>query len=118
MVLLAVAIALPQLATPAMEDGPCHAVTAFMTVQLGQDVPPVIRVVDVAQEVERFADAAEFAKRQGEPGRAVVGLQHPGQAGGPHRAELERPASRSRSSQCWATSPRSTLLAARASSIP
>src|SRR3954452_7712026 len=89
LVLLALAVALAELAPLAMEDDAGELVTALAAVELHQDAPAVALVVDEAQQVERLHQAAQFLECAGEPRRAVVRLQRAGEAGGAHDPELQ-----------------------------
>ena len=91
LVLLTFSVTLAQLAPPAMKDDAGELVTAFSAVKLDQDAATIGLVVDVAQKIERLDQPAEFFKRAGQLGRAVLGLQRADQPGGLHGAELERP---------------------------
>jgi hypothetical protein len=46
-------------------------VTAFATVELGEDAAAIGIVVNVGQQVERLDDPAEFFQRPGQPGRPI-----------------------------------------------
>ena len=54
LVLLALAVALPELAALAVKDHAGEPMAAFVAVELGQDAPPVAFVVDEAEQVERL----------------------------------------------------------------
>ena len=60
--LLALAVALPELAALAVKDRAGEPVTAFVAVKLGQDAAPVAFVVDEAEQVERLDEAAQLLR--------------------------------------------------------
>ena len=63
LVLLSMAIALPQLAPLAMEDVARKHVTALAAIELHQDAPAIGFVVEVVQQVDGLDDAAKLRQR-------------------------------------------------------
>ena len=63
LVLLALAVALADLATLAVEDRPRHAVAALTPVQLREDSPAIGLVIEVGQQVERLGHPPQLADR-------------------------------------------------------
>jgi hypothetical protein len=84
LVLLALAVALAQLAALAVEHGAGEPVAALAAVELGQDAAPVALVADVGEQVEALHHPPPLLQRAGEPRRALARLQRPDQAGGLH----------------------------------
>ena len=74
LVFLALAIALPQFATLAVEHDAGELMTTFAAVELHQNAPPVSFVVNEAEQVERFYQPAEFFESARQLGRTVLGL--------------------------------------------
>lgn len=73
-----------------MEDDAGELVATFAAVELEQDAPAIALVVDEPEEVERLHQPPDLLERAGEPGRAVVGLEHAGEPCRAHDAELQR----------------------------
>jgi hypothetical protein len=99
LVLLAFAVALPQFAPLAVEDCPRHAVPALATVELGEDTAAIRFVVEVIQQIKRLGYAPKLTDGPTECRGAPTALKAADQLRGTHRAHLQGPATRSRSSQ-------------------
>jgi len=48
LILLPLAIPLPQFAALPMKDGPCHAVAAFPAIELGEETSAIAFIIDIA----------------------------------------------------------------------
>ena len=73
MIFLPFAVSLPEFAPLAMEDDAGELMASLSTVELNQDAPTILFVVDVAQQIERLDEAAEFLKPPRQPvGRSLV----------------------------------------------
>jgi hypothetical protein len=57
LIFLPFTIALPQLATLSVKDRTRHAMTTFAAVQLGQDMPAIVFIIDIGQHIQRFGNA-------------------------------------------------------------
>ena len=90
LILLPLAVALPQLAALAVEDDAGEPVASFAAVELDQDAPAVGLVVDVGQQVERLDDPAELLQCPRQPGRPIVRLKRAHQPAGLHEPQLQR----------------------------
>jgi len=64
---LAFAISLAQFAAFAVEDDPGKLMASFTAVELNEDAPPVVFVVDEAQQVKRLDEATQLLQGAGEP---------------------------------------------------
>ena len=90
LLLLLLAVGLPDLAAVAVADAPGQAVPELLAVELGEDAAALLLAVDVAEHVQRLDDAAELGERAGQRGRAVLDLQDAHDGAGMDAAELER----------------------------
>jgi len=75
LVFLPFAVALPELAPLSMEDDAGELMASLAPIELDQDAPAVLFVVDVAQQIESLDETAEFLKSPRQPGWPVVGLK-------------------------------------------
>lgn len=75
LVFLPFAVSLSEFASLSMEDDAGELMASLATVELNQNAPTVLFVVDVAQQIESLDEAAEFLKPPRQPGWPVVGLK-------------------------------------------
>ena len=73
-----------------MMDAPAEAVTQFRVVELGQDAPPEHGVVDIAQNVDRLGDPADFRECTRQCGWLVPDLERAHDAGRLEMSEFQR----------------------------
>ena len=81
LIFLPLPIALLQFAAFAVEDDPRQHVPGFAAIEPHEDTAAVGLVVEVVEQVHCLDHAPEISKGTRDLGRAVVGLQHPHQAG-------------------------------------
>ena len=91
LLLLLLAVDLPDLAPVAVANAPGQAVAELLAVELGQDAASLLLAVDVAEQVQCLHDAAEFGQRARQRCRTVLDLQNAHDGAGLDAAELERP---------------------------
>jgi hypothetical protein len=92
LVLLALAVALPQFAALAVEDRSCNAVPALATVELGEDAAAIRLTVPLVQQVHRLGHATQFADRPAQRRGALctypsIGGRKRGEEVGGHRSD-------------------------------
>jgi hypothetical protein len=66
LVLLALAITLPDLAAAAVTNRASETVAAFTSVQLGENLASICLVVDEAEQMQCLVDAAKFSDGAGQ----------------------------------------------------
>ena len=59
-------VALTQFPTLSMKEPAGEAVTAFPTIELGENTPAVRLIIDIGQQVEGLGDPANFANGAGQ----------------------------------------------------
>jgi hypothetical protein len=74
----------------AMMNAPAETVTQFGVVELGQDASPEFRIVDIAQNVDRLGDPADFRECPCQCGGLIPDLECPHDSRSPEMPEFQR----------------------------
>ena len=88
--LLAFPVACGEFAATTVTDPPGEAVAEFQPVELDEDAPALLAIIDVVEHMARLDDTSEFGECTGEWRRAFLHLKHAHDRIGLDACELER----------------------------
>jgi hypothetical protein len=98
-ILLPRTVPLSKRAALAMKDRPSDTVAGFAPVELGENPPPIVLIINVRQHVEGFGNAPERGDGPASvEGRLLLRMERI--SSGTHHALMEEPATRNKSSSC------------------
>ena len=102
--LLAFPVACGEFAATTVTDPPGEAVAEFLPVELAEDAPALLAIVEVVEHMDRLDDTSKFGECTGEWRRAFLHLKHAHDRIGLTRPSSSEPARRRRSGQAPAMS--------------
>ena len=87
--LLPFPVACGELAAATVADAPSEAVAVFLAIELNEDAPALVAIVDIVEHMDGLDDTTQFGERAGEWRGALLHLKHAHDPIGLDATELE-----------------------------